>query len=280
MAKAQPKQWTRETRWRQGSVLPAPAIEHFDLHHPAAGTTTCVVVISHDCDLANDNLTAEPDVEVIIGRTTDKVDGNYTWGKAPRTLHYPVTCNGETRHVELVSTSKCILSKSELAQFEPDEQYVLDGKSLAVLRSWLGSRYNRAAFPDTFVNRMRSTKADSKLAKVLERSGEHISFVYFDVDSGQNIEREEGDPYKLSIVLVFPPGNDPEATANKVEDVAAEVEEIVGGRLKDGTAVVLKSCFPISEDDLPVSKAKLLTQWRLEYMTLRDDDEQPGPPAL
>ncbi len=30
----------------------------------------------------------------------------------------------------------------------------------------------------------------------------------------------------------------------------------------------------ISEDDLPVSKARLLTQWRLEYMTLKADDEQ------
>jgi hypothetical protein len=35
----------------------------------------------------------------------------------------------------------------------------------------------------------------------------------------------------------------------------------------------------ISEDDLRVSRARLLTQWRLEYMTLKTDEEQPGAPG-
>ena len=33
----------------------------------------------------------------------------------------------------------------------------------------------------------------------------------------------------------------------------------------------------ISEDDLSVSKARLLTQWCLEYMTNKADDGQVGP---
>jgi hypothetical protein len=280
MVEAQPTQWTRDTCWRQGSVLPAAAVESLDLHHPTEGATTCVVVISHDCDLANDNLDAEPDVEVIIGQGIEREIGNFTWGKSPRKLHYTVTCAGAERFVELVSTGKCYLAKSDLAQFEPDDRYSLNGKALAALRSWLGSRYNRAAFPDSFVARMRDTKADSKLAKALEKHGEQISFIYFDVDEGRNLERVEGDPYELSIVLVFPPGNDAEAAADKADEVAALVENNVGSRLQDGKAIFLKSCFAICEDDLPVSKAKLLAHWRLEHMTLSADNEQPSPPAL
>ena len=133
MVEAQPTQWIRDTRWRQGSVLPAAAVERLDLHHPTEGSTTCVVVISHDCDLANDNLGVEPDVEVIIGRCINKEIGNFTWGKSPRTLHYTVTCAGAEQFVELVSTGKCYLAKNDLAQFEPDDRYSLNGKALAVV---------------------------------------------------------------------------------------------------------------------------------------------------
>jgi hypothetical protein len=233
-----------------------------------------VVVVTHDCDLANDNLDAEPEVEVIVGRTVEALNGNFSWAKAPRTLHYTGQHDGAPVHIELVATNKRTLLKSALAPFEPDTAFSLDGPSLAVVRSWLGSRYNRAAFPDAFVSRMRQTKVDSKLAKVLDAHGGDISFVYFDLDEGQCIERADGDPYKLDIVLVFNPGQDAEASAETAEQVAEKVELAVQARLPAGASISLGVCFAISEDDIPVSRARVLTHWRLEHMTLRAEDEQ------
>jgi hypothetical protein len=280
MEEPAPPQWTRETNWRQGHVLPHAAAQHFALFNAAGPEATCVVVISHDCDLANDSLAVEPEVEVIVGRVVANENGNYTWGKAPRTLHYDVMRNNAAVYVELVNTSKRAIPKSDLAAFEPDPVFSIDGKALAVLRSWLGARYNRAAFPDAFVNRMQSTEADKKLAKALKDQGQLISFVYFDLDGGQNVERKDGDPYELNIVMVFVPGDDPEAAADEADKVAESVEKAVRARLKDPKVIVLKACFPISEDDLPVSRARILTQWRLEYMTLKADEVQTGPPNL
>ena len=40
----------------------------------------------------------------------------------------------------------------------------------------------------------------------------------------------------------------------------------------------LKACLPISEDDMPVSKTRLLTEWRLEHMSLRAQ-QQPAKQA-
>ena len=60
--------WTRETPWRQGAILPSDAVQALGLQ--GKGSTDhalCVMVISHDCDLANDNLDQEPNVEVIVG---------------------------------------------------------------------------------------------------------------------------------------------------------------------------------------------------------------------
>jgi hypothetical protein len=275
MEEGQP-QWSRGTSWRQGHVLCANARSALGLSH-ADADATCVVVISHDCDLANADLLAEPDVEIIIGRVVSKASGNYSWGKAPRRIHLPMQREGAMVTVELDATRKHLVPKSRLAGFEPDGVFALDGVGLAVLRSWLSARYNRAAFPDAFNLRMRKTKVDEKLEKELKSHGELISFVYFDLDGGQILERPDDEPYELSIVLVYPPGEDAEASTDAADDLAAAVKEACEARLPDKSQIIINSCIAISEDDLPVSRARVLSQWRLEHMTLKADENHPGP---
>jgi hypothetical protein len=275
----QRRQWTRETPWRQGHVLDARAIAALGFKNSVDEAATVVVVISHDCDLAIENIEVEPDVEVIIGRLVASPNGNFTWAKAPRTLHLPMTRGGALVNVELVSTKKLLVPKSDLAGYEPDSAFILDGKGLGVLRSWLSARYNRSAFSDAFVDRMKNTKLDIKLAKTLEPYGGLISFVNFNIDAGKIVERSAGNPYTLSIVLVYAPGEDPEVSAEAAENVVQAVEKTCEDRLKAGIDIVLKSCIAISEDDLPVSQARALMQWRLEHMTNKADDH-PGTVIL
>lgn len=272
--------WTRDTPWRQGHVLTADAIQALELRHPETSDSTCVVVISHDCDLANDALQIEPDAEVIIGRQISKGDGNYFWAKAPRTLHIDVMRNGVEAVVELFATAKCIVPKQALAAFAPDAAYSFPGKSLSALRSWLGVRYNRAAFPDLFVDRLSQSKVDKRLAKIIEPVGNLLSAVYFDVDGGNEFDRSDGSPYDLKIVLTYPPGDDPEQTADEVEKLEVSINDLFAEKVFDTATgewkgIALKACISISEDDLPMSRARLLTQWRLEYMTLKADCKQP-----
>lgn len=276
--------WTRDTPWRQGHVLTAEATKALELSHPETPETTCVVVISHDCDLANDALQIEPDVEVIVGCHLPTGDGNYFWAKAPRTLHVDVLQNGTATVVELVATAKLLIPKRALAAFSPDAAYSFNGKSLSALRSWLGVRYNRTAFPDPFVDRLSHSKVDKRLAKIIEPVGNLLSAVYFDVDGGKEIDHSDGSPYELKIVLAYPPGDDPEQTVDEVEKLEAAIEDLFSKKHFDQATgkwngITLKQCMSISEDDLPVSSARLLTQWRLEYMTLKADEEQPGAPG-
>ncbi|MES1980971.1 MAG: hypothetical protein V4443_00715 [Pseudomonadota bacterium] len=273
--------WTRDTLWRQGHILTREAAQALGLCHPTAPESTCVVVISHDCDLANDELHVEADVEVIVGRNITLGDGNYFWAKAPRTLHVDVQQNGASRVIELVATAKRSIPKNVLASYLPDITYSFPGKSLSALRSWLGFRYNRTAFPDRFVDRLCQAKVDKRLAKIIQPVGNLLSAVYFDVDGGKEIDRSDGCPYDLKIVLAYPPGEDPEQTANKVEQLEAAIDELFTEKFYDRATekwngIVLKMCMAISEDDLTVSQARLLTQWRLEYMTLKADEDQPN----
>jgi hypothetical protein len=274
---AAPGIWTRLTPWRQGHVLPSEALLALVLVPQADVDTTCAVVISHDCDLASANLHAEPQVELILGRKLNAINGTYAWGKAPRTLHLPMHQHGQEAAIELCQTAKVLVAKAGLATFEPDRAWAMDGRALGTLRSWLASRYCRAAFPDAFVNRMGASKATEKLAKALEPHGQLISSVFFDLDNGQNIERETGDPYQLGVVLAHVVQGDADEAAEQAEAVAEAVEKALHTRLANGADIVLKSCFAISEDDLPVSKARVLTQWRLEHMTNKADQVQPAP---
>jgi hypothetical protein len=275
--------WSRDTPWRQGHVLTAEAIQVLGLSHPKSPDSTCVVVISHDCDLANDTLQVEPDVEVIVGRHLPKGDGNYFWAKAPRTLHVDVLQNDTAAVVELVATAKRLIPKQALAAFFPDAAYSFPGKSLSALRSWLGVRYNRAAFPDLFVVRLSQSKVDKRLAKIIEPVGNLLSAVYFDVDGSKEIDHSDGSPYELKIVLAYPPGDDPEQAADDVEKLETAIADLFEEKHFDQATgkwngIALKACMSISEDDLRVSRARLLTQWRLEYMTLKADEEQPDAP--
>ena len=277
------KSWTRETTWRQGHILTSDAVKALDLAQQEDSDSIRVVIISHDCDLANENLQAEPNVEAIIGRLVKKGDGNYYWAKAPRTLHVDVLQNGMSVTIELVATAKCLIPKQQLAAFTPDANHIFPGKSLSALRSWLGVRYNRAAFPDPFVNRLSQSKVDKRLAKIIEPVGDLLSAIYFDVDGGNEVDHSDGSPYQLKIVLAYPPGTDPEQTANDVEKIENSITALFEEKHFNQTTgswdgIILSACMSISEDDLPVSKARLLTQWRLEYMTLKADDHQAGAP--
>ena len=83
------------------------------------------------------------------------------------------------------------------------------------MRHWLSVRYNRAAYPDPFVDRMKDAKLDEKLASRIRKYPD-ISTVFFDVDRGEEKDHSDGSPYELSVILAYVPGDDPEATFNLV----------------------------------------------------------------
>ena len=273
--------WTRDTPWRQGHVLSGAAVAALGLQHfGASGKSLCVVVISHDCDLANDDLQIEPDVEVIIGCLPQKPDGNYYWAKAPRTLHMDALKDSAPVVIELTATAKRLVPKKDLAAFQPDAAYSLSGQTLSALRYWLGVRYNRAAFPDELVKRLAQTKVDKAIAKLMEPVGPYVSAVYFEVDGGEQIHHSQDSPFVLKIVLLYPPGDNPEHTADKLNELSTAIEDVFTKKYFDSdnekwNGIHLKACLPISEDDMPVSKTRLLTEWRLEHMSLRAQ-QQPA----
>jgi hypothetical protein len=282
MADVAPQKWTRETPWRQGHVLRSETASRLDLVN--SGADACAIVISHDCDLSNDNLATEPDVELIVGKVLPTSNGSFTWGKSPRTLHLQARRGNSPVALELVATKKRLAPKTALAGDTPDTNYFIGPKELEVLQYWLSVRYRRAAFSDTFVGRMASTGLDKRLAKRLD-SYSIISAVYFDVDDDQEVDRSDGTPYNLSIVLTVAPEEN-WATDMDIGDAAEkEVEKLFSEKCYDQATdtwkhFTIKACLAISEDDISVSKARLLKQWRLEHVSFKAGDNESGTIAV
>jgi hypothetical protein len=63
-------EWDRRTLWRQGCILTANTVASLQLAGDADSTRCVVVVVSHDCDLAQ-SPDREPVIEVIVGRRVD-----------------------------------------------------------------------------------------------------------------------------------------------------------------------------------------------------------------
>jgi hypothetical protein len=280
--------WDRSTPWRQGTILTAEATKSFGLTSESQADRTAVVVVSHDCDLAQ-LPQHERAVEVIVGRFVDKADGNYEHGKNVRCLHLAVSAGSQRCTVELeprnrVQVPKCLKDAVSLADFAPAAEFSLTPRELRTLRRWLAARYDRPAFSDEFERRIKDTGVAERLAKAFRETGHYIPAMYFDVDGGQDIARKgDNDPYVLGIQLLYLTHED----GNAAERAAVETAEKIRGIFKSRCVVKnengvdewrwieLHYVDVIADQALTYAQSTQLVRWNADYLSLRADPQQP-----
>lgn len=267
------------TAWRQGSVLAADSAARLGLV-PQGDDQGLVVVISHDCDIAS-AADKEPMVELIVGRRIPSL-GADTHAKTARRLHLPFDGDAGPVPVELLATNKALVPKADLLADGPRQGWSLSPAKLVTLQNWLAARYRRAAFPESFEARLKAKPGQlhKKIVKAMETAGVHVLAVLFDLDEGQDLERQQPeDAYQLRIHLLYDSNVD-EPTAYAAAQAAADAIESafeVAFRQPDGAwrNIMLLSCEPVSDSAMTVAASQLLKQWRLDYMSLEDDPQQP-----
>jgi hypothetical protein len=259
--------WLRDTPWRQGSVLPEAATASLGLREKFSGYPLAMV-ISHSCDVVNNDLQREPEVEVVAIRVVDRADPNFTYAKNPRVLHL-IGSKAETPIVlEAAANNKARLSKLKLSTFKPDDRFRLEGSQLRVLQDWLAARYKRAAFPDKLAALL--SKTEKTLLKVSKDNPEAILDVFVDYDP-EEPSLEKGELYEVTINIVYSPEI---ANAKTIaETAAARLRERFEGQFnKDGNWVELelRGCLAISEAELTYSEMRRMKRYKLDYISLRE----------
>jgi hypothetical protein len=231
---------------------------------------TCVVIISHDCDIANDRLDLEPRVEAIIGRTLDKSEGSNLHGKSSRTLHLEFTKCGQQIFIELNAACKIEIDKRRLAIFQPDVDFSISSDNLSTLRTWLSARYRRAAFPDAFNERFASTGLKDKFEKLGKKYGDLISAIGFKIDGGDNVERATGDAYKLITLFVYKSVGDIEKDMDRADQMVEELEAFVASKSIENEGIVLVGTIAQSEEQVTIATYRTFSLLDFDYLSMRN----------
>jgi hypothetical protein len=264
--------WSRNTLWRQGSVLNKANFQAAGLTNPP--DFDLAVAISHDCDIASDKIVndiyVEPVVEFVFARIIEKPDGNNTYGKNPRILHLGCIYDGKSTAVELVAVGKTIVSKDVLKAFEPDESYDLNS-SRQVLQSWLAARYRRHALPNSLVERLRDF-----LAYVDKQGKQHSAGILsFRVNYEPKEELTSDEPYEFWLNIIYSIDNSDYASI--AEEMASDLKQKFSDKVlkADAGKVDLRDCKSFSESEFTVRRMRETEEYRLEYLSHRNDPPDP-----
>ena len=249
--------WGRETPYRQGSVLAAEiAIRLLELH----SGDDFAILISHDCDIANDNLIDEPYVEVIIARAIQSIDGNFAQAKNTRRLHLEFLRNGQPFFFEMMAIEKKSIKKTDLIGTFPDNSFSVSDSNRYVLQRWLAARYRRHAFPDTLNNRMSPVfeGANNKLKK----SADDVLGIFIDYQP-RNEELPEQEPYELWVYVV---SNTAESGSS---DRAQTIAESLSSLIAASQGLELIECIPIADTEFTLKNVRDTFEFRLEHLSFR-----------
>lgn len=253
--------WTRKTPWKQGCLISTDTLAglNFDVEDHFG------VVITHDCDLANDDIDTEPNVEIILAKPICAGNGNLHHAKNPRRLQLNWLGQAElpTLQLELVATDKALVRKEELANHTPVDGQYLDDSGKRVLQRWLAARYKRQALPDALQERLK------KVFELLEKKGKHSAdgILGYWLSFLPNEELSQENPYELFLNVVYTIDN-PE-TADAADQIADTIKEKFSGLVKKQNKgdVHLSNCISISEEEFTLLDMRSNIEYRLEHIS-------------
>lgn len=259
--------WSRNTIWRQGSVLAQQDFQAVGLTN--APDTDLAIAISHDCDIAGD-LDTEPAIEFILARILEERDGNYTHGKNPRILHLDYIHNEQTVWIKLIASRKVVVQKNSLEAIQPDQTYSLI--TCLTLQSWLAVRYRRLALPNSLVERLRYVSA-----YIEEKCKKNASGILsFRLSYEPKDELLSVEPYELwlSILYVTDDIENAAMAANIAQDLKTKFPNLLE-KTKDIGTVDLRRCEAISEMEFTIRDMRETVEYNLEHLSYRIEPSGP-----
>ncbi|WP_142805160.1 hypothetical protein [Tepidiphilus sp. J10] len=264
----------RDTQWRQGDVLTCESAAALNLIDTADGGAR-VIVITHDCDLPHKD---EPEVELIVAKAVERIDPLYTYAKNPRRLHlaYEVARQGSPLFLELRQSHRRSVPKADFSQWaRQDTSIVLPIDAKRILKQWLAARYGRPAFPNEFERRLRKGNLERKIAKILQPDAQYLIGLFFDLGQQRGIEAPEGEPYALSISVVYDTakGVDVRRLAEQAATKLRTLFEQVYGKAEVASEIALDHCEAVADISMTLADLRRVDQWRLESLSLQDEDQ-------
>lgn len=245
---------------KQGLIVPAA-----DIGISQSGGTPLeegmrVLVIGQTCDLINDSFDKEPYALCLILREPTKPNPQYTHGHNSRLLQ--VTSDAgvlyEAWAWEQVTAKREGLLKIDFKQYD-----CLNVETCRVVSSWLAKRFNRTAFPDSFVEAFR--KGEQKLKKELKRK--HQLFKEVLVSLSPFRELKKGEKYKVDCTLLMG-AVDYEKSGREAGKFAITLSEIF-----ENADFEVVSCEPVSEHDFYYADFIRCVRLDFDFLSFREEED-------
>lgn len=249
--------WDRRSKYRQGAVL-TEAVAAQTL--TGIGADQRAVVISHDCDIACDDMDKEPHIEVILAAVVTDENHAFLQTKNPRQLHLAFIHQGNKCVLDLFATEKRYIAKERLIGTDPDSGFLLTDDNRQILQRWLAVRYRRHAFPDELNRRVGSIL--KKAERSLKKNSDGIIAIYIDYQP-RNEELSVNEPYELWVDVVA----DSHAVdgMEQAKALAAKLEESLAKTI----GVDLRKIEDKSDNEFTLYDSRRTFEFRLEHLSFR-----------
>lgn len=264
---------------RQGSILTKDSAVALGLIDSQSSNRHCVI-ITHDCDIYNP---AETRVECIVATHPSNINPAFSHTAHPRKLNINYILDGsQPITLELAHIDRKDISKERFLQEEKvDSNFQLPMQEKRVLKTWLAARYGRAAFPDQFEIRLKDKDLEKKIRRILQPIQIHLIGVFFLLGADRFNELLADSPYCLTITLAYD-GIGGTVAREAAEAGAAQLKQLFYKTygtpdIAEGTA--LEDCVAISDMDFSLADIRKADQWRVDFISFREDPHGELLPA-
>lgn len=167
-----------------------------------------------------------------------------------------------------------------------------------LVSGWLGARYSRAPFPDSFDKRLRKARTvdssklshrnleqlkkernlHNELLKVFGAEGMPIEGIYIEISDKSELSPESGYTAKISVVAKSGPSIDEESQIGVAENLAKKIRHLFDLADWDTSAgeVTLKACIGTTEKEFSLYFERRSLRWHLEWLSAADDASDEG----
>ena len=255
--------------WRQGAIIKSEdtleIISALGIKTPHPESLVFIVA-SQSCDIANNQLTLDPYVELSIGCVIETLDGNRQFNKNPRVLHTTIEYFDETtvsiqKFVELKACEKATIPKEQLLHFTPCVDSALKQIQLNAYVDWLAARYKRPAHPTKFNELLNINKLKKKLKPV----DNVLSGIYVEITPDKEIADDE--KYSVNLLGLYPVEYNGELEA--ATKVLGHFETMMREAGMDVTTALMR------EDKISVALHKKFKRFYFDDLSYKNQSQLP-----
>jgi len=249
--------------WRQGAAINRESIESL--------IDSCIIpiewqpgdiaiVVSQDCDVLNE---CESKVEFIRASliNPDDIQRNNLYGRSPRQLF--VSLGGQSFQLDIIA--RFWISREALASLAPD--VMLGKKEVSKLSTWMSLRYNRAALPDVFNERIRSAESwlSKRLGRLHPEEAEHLLGLYIIVGTEEDLPL--GEEYDISLLVLLASETPPDL----FDSLKGIFDNFVDRISATGTRVQpeIEDGYLQRADSVTVADIRSMTRWAFDDLSVR-----------